>query len=83
VAAACIRFIRRAFRCDCLSLDLARATSAHSSRRIAVDATPNRLPWPPVITGKLDTARLFNGITLHSTVETIPGADASTERATG
>jgi len=36
---------------------------------------------PPVITGKLDTAKLFNGITLHSTVETIPGADAATERA--
>jgi hypothetical protein len=35
---------------------------------------------PPVITGKLDTAKLFNGITLHSTVETIPGADAATER---
>ena len=35
---------------------------------------------PPVITGKLDTAKLFNGITLHSTVETLPGADAATER---
>src|SRR5205085_10163864 len=35
----------------------------------------------PVITGKLDTAKLFNGITLHSTVETTPGADAATERA--
>jgi len=35
---------------------------------------------PPVITGKLDTGKLFNGITLHSTVETIPGADAATER---
>src|SRR5205809_3270827 len=39
--------------------------------------TPTR---PPVITGKLDTAKLFNGITLHSTVETIPGADAAPER---
>jgi hypothetical protein len=28
----------------------------------------------------LDTGKLFNGITLHSTVETIPGADAATER---
>jgi len=36
---------------------------------------------PPTITGKLDTGKLFNGITLHSTVETIPGADATTERA--
>ena len=35
---------------------------------------------PPAITGKLDTAKLFNGITLHSMVETIPGADATTER---
>ena len=41
------------------------------------EPTPTR---PPVITGKLDTAKLFNGITLHSTVETIPGADATTER---
>jgi hypothetical protein len=36
---------------------------------------------PPPIVGKLDTGRLFNGITLHSSVETTPGADASTERA--
>ena len=35
---------------------------------------------PPPIVGKLDTGRLFNGITLHSSVETTPGADASTER---
>jgi hypothetical protein len=39
--------------------------------------TPTR---PPVITGKLDTGKLFNGITLHSTVETTPGVDATTER---
>lgn len=47
-------------------------------------STPTPQPTatrPPVITGKLDTVRLFNGITLHSTVETNPGADASTERA--
>lgn len=41
------------------------------------EPTPTR---PPVITGKLDTGKLFNGITLHSRIETIPGADASTER---
>src|SRR5881409_3469244 len=41
------------------------------------EPTPTR---PPVITGKLDTGKLFNGITLHSTVETIPGVDAATER---
>jgi len=41
------------------------------------EPTPTR---PPPIAGKLDTGRLFNGITLHSSVETTPGADASTER---
>jgi hypothetical protein len=41
------------------------------------EATATR---PPPIVGKLDTGRLFNGITLHSSVETTPGADASTER---
>ena len=41
------------------------------------EPTPTR---PPTISGKLDTGKLFNGITLHSTVETIPGADATTER---
>ena len=48
-----------------------------------IPATPTPEPTPtrpPAITGKLDTAKLFNGITLHSTVETIPGADATTER---
>ena len=49
---------------------------------LEVIATPTPSPTrPPLITGKLDTAKLFNGITLHSTVETIPGADATTERA--
>jgi hypothetical protein len=41
------------------------------------EPTPTR---PPPIGGKLDTGRLFNGITLHSGVEPSPGADASTER---
>src|SRR5437868_10083359 len=35
---------------------------------------------PPPIGGKLDTGRLFSGITVHSTVEPAPGADATTER---
>lgn len=49
---------------------------------IEVIATPTPTPTrPPLITGKLDTGKLFNGITLHSTVEAIPGADATTERA--
>ena len=41
------------------------------------EPTPTR---PPAIGGKLDTGRLFSGITLHSSVETAPGTDASTER---
>ncbi|MEP6604382.1 MAG: glycoside hydrolase family 75 protein [Spartobacteria bacterium] len=35
----------------------------------------------PVIGGKIDIARLFNGITVHTTVDTPPGTDAATERA--
>jgi len=34
----------------------------------------------PIITGKLDTAKLFNGVTVHAKVETHSGADATTER---
>jgi Fungal chitosanase of glycosyl hydrolase group 75 len=36
---------------------------------------------PPVITGRLDTARLFSGITVHAEVDPIPGGAASDERA--
>src|SRR4051812_35272616 len=44
--------------------------------------TPEPSPTkPPVITHKIDTGKIFNGLTLHSTVETPPGADAATERA--
>lgn len=46
----------------------------------AVPSPPPTPTRPPVITGKLDTGKLFNGITLHSTVEASPGADATTER---
>lgn len=43
--------------------------------------TPEPSPTrPPPISGKLDTGRLFNGVTLHSSVEPTPGADAATER---
>jgi hypothetical protein len=48
---------------------------------LEVIATPTPTPARlPVITGKMDTGKLFNGITLHSTVEAVPGADAATER---
>ena len=50
-------------------------------REVPTSPTPEPTPTrPPPIAGKLDTGRLFNGITLHSSVETVPGADASTER---
>ena len=48
-----------------------------------VTTTPTPEPTatrPPVVGGKLETAKLFNGVTIHSAVETVPGADASTER---
>ena len=48
---------------------------------VTTSPTPEPTPTrPPPIAGKLDTGRLFNGITLHSSVETAPGVDASTER---
>jgi hypothetical protein len=43
--------------------------------------TPTPPSKPPVITGKLDTARLFSGITVHAVVDPIPGGAASDERA--
>jgi len=48
-----------------------------------IKATPTPEPSPtraPLITGRLDTGRLFNGITVHSAVETASGSDATTER---
>jgi len=55
-----------------------RATATEIPGTPTPAPTPTR---PPVISGKLDTAKLFNGITLHSSVETIPGADATMERS--
>jgi hypothetical protein len=37
-------------------------------------------PKPPVIVGKLDTARLWNGITVHAAVDPTQGKAASEER---
>ena len=39
--------------------------------------TPTPPSKPPVITGKLDTARLFSGITVHAVVDPIPGGAAA------
>ena len=46
------------------------------------EKTPTPAPSPkiPVITGKLDTAKLFSGITVHAAVEPTPGGAASDER---
>jgi hypothetical protein len=46
-------------------------------------ATPELFPTPtrpPVIGGKLDTAKLWSGITVHAEVDPTPGAAASVER---
>jgi hypothetical protein len=60
---------------------LTRVTGPESEWALPIRPTPSPKPTrPPVIGGKLETARLFNGITLHSDVETPPGAAASDER---
>jgi glycosyl hydrolase group 75 (putative chitosanase) len=41
---------------------------------------PSQPSKPPIITGRLDTARLFSGITVHAAVDPIPGGAASDER---
>jgi hypothetical protein len=56
---------------------LQRFAPAEATATPSPEPVPSR---PPVISGRLDTAKLFNGITLHATVETPPGADATTER---
>ena len=46
-------------------------------------ATPEIIPTPPrppVIGGKLDTAKLWSGITVHAEVDPTPGGPASVER---
>ena len=48
-----------------------------------VPTAPPRSPTParpPVITGRLETARLFNGINVHAAVDAVPGGAASDER---
>ncbi len=60
--------------------NLARTEPVTVERR---EPTPTPRPAPtkpPVIGGKLETARLFSGITVRSAVETPPGATASVER---
>ena len=55
----------------------------HAAPAEIVVATPSPEPTrarSPFVTGKLDTAKLFNGVTVYAKVETLPGADATTER---
>ena len=55
-----------------------RGTQAEATPTPSPEPSPTK---PPVISGRLETAKLFNGITLHSTVDTPAGSDATTERS--
>jgi hypothetical protein len=45
------------------------------------DLFPTPTPWrTPIIAGKLDTAKLWSGITVHAEVDPTPGGAASVER---
>jgi len=45
------------------------------------EIVPTPTPWrTPVISGKLDTAKLWSGITVHAEVDPTPGGAASVER---
>lgn len=57
---------------------LQQVTPAEITPTPSPEPSPSR---PPVLAGRFDTAKLFNGITLHSSVDTPSGADASTERS--
>jgi hypothetical protein len=61
-------------------ISLERLQHAAPAEVIATPSPEPTRPRSPFITGKLDTAKLFNGVTLHAKVETVPGADATTER---
>jgi hypothetical protein len=57
-------------------------TQAREVRKLEPTPTPTPAPSrAPVIGGKLETARLFSGITVNAQVEPTPGGAASEERA--
>ncbi|HEX8077354.1 MAG TPA: glycoside hydrolase family 75 protein [Chthoniobacterales bacterium] len=69
-----------------ISLEQWRRTQLSPETPIEIEVpektpTPPTAPKIPIITGKLDTARLFSGITVHAAVEPTPGGAASDERA--
>jgi hypothetical protein len=68
-------------------ISLERWHKEQLAREVTVEAEPpEKMPSPTpaarptVISGRIDTARLFNGITLHAEVEPTPGGPASEER---
>jgi len=61
-------------------ISLERLQHAAPPEVVATPSPEPTRPRSPFITGKLDTAKLFNGVTLHAKVETVPGTDATTER---
>jgi hypothetical protein len=70
-----------------ISLERWHRTQAIAPEELIEVVIPEKTPAPsqpgrpPVITGRLDTARLFSGITVHAAVDPIPGGAASDERA--
>ncbi len=69
-----------------ISLERWRLNLAETEPSAVRTAEPTAKPTPgptraPVIGGRLESARLFSGITLNTTVEPMPGGAASDERA--
>ncbi len=58
---------------------VARETAAETKFPERTPA-PTPTPRPPVVSGRLETARLFSGITLRTEVDPTPGGAASDER---
>ena len=55
--------------------------STFSTPTATPELAPTPTPWrTPVIGGKLDTAKLWSGITVHAEVDPTPGGAASAER---
>ena len=64
-----------------LRLSMQRLGPQALSTPTAPPQLPTATPWrTPIITGRLDTAKLWSGITVHARVDPAPGAAASTER---
>ncbi len=68
-----------------ISLEKLRLTMLRLGPQIVATPTPTatEIPTPtrpPVVTGKIDTGRLWGGITIHAQVDPTPGGAASVER---